>query len=842
VAVVLRRGVSLRTRLTLWYGALLALTLLAFSAVLSFTLQQSLSHSVDERLNIRADQIGREVGSNIVGNLLQPEDVAPGQLESKLEIFVAPGIYVQLLNRRGAVVAAPPNLAGGELPVPLTSQLAILEDHPTLDTVPVAAGEANVRMLTVPLRSQEGEVVGAVQVAESLSPLESTMVAVDRLLLVLGLGALLLAVVVGWLLTRRALSPVARITATARHIAETGDYSQRLPVQKPRLGRGDELLFLAATFNDMIARLEQMLEAQRRLLADTSHELRNPVTVIRGNLALLRRERVPESVRQEAVFEADEEAARMGRLLNDLLLLARADAGEPPPLQCLPVDLADLAAEVVEQARPSAGQRDLTFTMTTPVWVMGDRDRLKQLVSNLIENAIRYTPADGCIAVKLGTEVQHAGGAVRSRSALEAHMAVLSVSDTGIGIASTDLPHVFERFYRADKARSRAGGGSGLGLSIAQYIAQAHGGSMEALSEGPNRGSTFRARLPLLVRPAAADPRTEMASPSVPSRPSVLSALLLSCWLVFAGTRSAAAAEVAPTPPAPAGLAVDADGSVYVTDYTFDRVVKFGPDGSVLLQWGTSGNGPGQFNAPFGVAVGSDGTVYVSDQLNNRVQRFGSDGSALAAWGKGGAGKGELRTPFGTAINGGRLYVADFGNDRVQVFATDGSALTSLGARGSGDGQFLRPAGVAVGADGSIYVADHFNDRIVKFNSEGHFQAALGTLPEVQVRRPEGLALDRDGNLWVADYGRDRVVKLSASDGHLLIALGTRGSASGEFSGPKGVAVDPTSGRLFVADTGNGRVQRFTADGTFEVQWPLPEARPASTPTPTTTPAATPTS
>jgi len=265
---MLRLGVSLRTRLTLWYGALLALTLLAFSALLYFTLQQSLASSMDERLTLRADQLRREVGPSI-GNLLQPEDVAPGQLESTLGEFAEPGIYVQLVNQRGAVVAAPPNLVGGVLPVPRDSLQAIDEDRPIFVTLPVASGDASVRLLTEPIHmTGTGEVVGAVQVAESLSPFENTMAAVSRLLLSAGLLALLLAVVIGWLVTRAAISPVFRITETARHIAETGDYRRRLHVTRPRFGHGDELFFLAATFNDMIARLEHMLESQRRLLGE----------------------------------------------------------------------------------------------------------------------------------------------------------------------------------------------------------------------------------------------------------------------------------------------------------------------------------------------------------------------------------------------------------------------------------------------------------------------------------------------------------------------------------------------------------------------------------------------
>jgi two-component system OmpR family sensor kinase len=519
---MLHLGVSLRTRLTLWYGALLALTILAFSALLYFTLQRNLSSSMDERLTLRADQIVREVGPNI-GNLLQPEDVAPGQSESALGAFVEPGIYVQVLSSKGAILAAPPNLFGGELPVPQSSRQAIAQDSRIFETIPVASGDVNVRLLTQPIhQAGSGEVVGAVQVAESMTTFENTMAAVERLLLSAGLGMVVLAVVVGWLLTRAALSPVARITETARHIAATGDYRRRLHVQPPRFGHGDELFFLAATFNDMIARLEHVLESQRRLLADTSHELRNPITIIRGNLALLRREGVPAVTQREAIVEAEDEAARMGRLVSDLLLLARADAGGAPTLQLEAVDLAELASEVVEQARARARDRRLSLAAEGYAVVRGDRDRLRQLIANLVENSIRYTPKNGRIDVRVvgaaeTPGVQQRGTSARSRKAREpsvsTSMVLLTVADTGLGISPTDLPHVFERFYRADRARSRAHGGSGLGLSIAEYIVQAHGGSIEASSQGTNRGSVFTVQLPLLARPSR--PATRTPSPAV---------------------------------------------------------------------------------------------------------------------------------------------------------------------------------------------------------------------------------------------------------------------------------------------------------------------------------------
>src|SRR5215216_2148108 len=171
----------------------------------------------------------------------------------------------------------------------------------------------------------------------------------------------------------------------------------------------------------------------------------------------------------------------------------------------------------------------------------------------------------------------------------------------------------------------------------------------------------------------------------------VMRALLLAALLVSLVGGSVMAAEE-PLAPAPAGIAVDADGDVYVTDYALDRVLKFGPDGSVIAQWGSSGNAVGQFSAPFGIAI-DERTVYVVDQLNARVQKFAADGTPLTSFGSTGAGTDQLRTPFGIAVAAGRVYVADFGNDRVQIFSSDGSAVGMLGSRGSGDGQFQRPAG-----------------------------------------------------------------------------------------------------------------------------------------------------
>lgn len=285
--------------------------------------------------------------------------------------------------------------------------------------------------------------------------------------------------------------------------------------------------------------------------------------------------------------------------------------------------------------------------------------------------------------------------------------------------------------------------------------------------------------------------------------------------------------------PAPVAVMVDTDGSLLVSDYTMNRVLRVNPDGSVN-QWGVYGSSPGQLNGPFGLAIGDQRSIYEVDQLNGRVQKFDASGGLLLSWGIPGADLGQFRTPFGIAVGNGRVYVADFGNDRIQVFTTDGQFLQSWGTRGTAVGEFMRPTGLALDHDGNVYVSDYFNNRVEKFAPSGKFLLEIGGLSagtplasgagaavEATLTRPEGVAVDAAGNVFVADYGADRVVKLGP-DGHLLSVIASRGSGDGFVMGPKGIAVDPVSGRIYVADTGNSRIERFAPDGTFEASWTLP--------------------
>jgi signal transduction histidine kinase len=286
------------------------------------------------------------------------------------------------------------------------------------------------------------------------------------------------------------------MTSTARSISASEDFSKRVS-NKTLLG-SNELSILATTFNEMLANLQESYQRQQRFVADASHELRAPITSIRCNLDLLAKAPdLPVDEAEGALSDARAEADRMGRLVNDLLTLARSDTAQQARVngykksseQVQLIDLDSLLLEVFRQYRPASENGDADGEMRgprlmlqdiTPVKVYGDADSLKQVLVALLDNALKYTPYEGHISLSLNTSGQYA---------------VVKVSDTGIGIPPEDLPHIFERFYRADRTRSRDRGGSGLGLTIAQSIVQEHQGTIEVEST-PGRGSTFSVKLP----------------------------------------------------------------------------------------------------------------------------------------------------------------------------------------------------------------------------------------------------------------------------------------------------------------------------------------------------------
>jgi signal transduction histidine kinase len=313
--------------------------------------------------------------------------------------------------------------------------------------------------------------------------------------IMLGVAPFLLAASIwlAWLIAGRALRPVDRVIDEVEAITDGRSLHRRLPVE----ARGDELDRLAATLNEMIARLETSFGALRRFTADASHELKTPLTVLRADVERAMSAPPGSGDQFVALEEALAESARMADLVDSLLTLARADEGRFE-VHREPVALEPLVRDVAETAHILGESQGLVISL--PVMeeavVMGDRARLRQLLLNLVTNAIKYTPAGGEVEIALSRRVE--GVAV-------------SVRDTGIGISAADLPYVFERFWRADRARSRTSerGGFGLGLAIARWIAQAHGGSLTVTSR-LGRGSTFTVLLP--VAPDAPRPDGEAAA------------------------------------------------------------------------------------------------------------------------------------------------------------------------------------------------------------------------------------------------------------------------------------------------------------------------------------------
>jgi signal transduction histidine kinase len=295
--------------------------------------------------------------------------------------------------------------------------------------------------------------------------------------------ALLGSIALGWGLANRALKPIGDITRAASQIARTEDLSTRLPWNGPM----DELGLLTSVFNHMMNRLEHLFSVQKRFVADVSHELRTPLTAIRGHLELIKRY----GMDAESLEACESEVERMSRLVTDLLLLAKADYGGLT-LNLEPLDLDTIVSEVFREARVLAKDRNLKLTVREfePVRVNGDADRLKQLMLNLISNALKFTPDGGEIAINLHKNLR---------------TAVIEVQDTGVGISKEDMQRVFDRFFQTDSSRVRGvagrGEGVGLGLSIAKWIAKAHGGQITVTSE-VGVGTTFSVVIPHLEDPS----------------------------------------------------------------------------------------------------------------------------------------------------------------------------------------------------------------------------------------------------------------------------------------------------------------------------------------------------
>lgn len=451
---------SIRIRLGLWYGAIFAVALVIFGAALYWLMANHLENMLQDSIEGRAGHLGSALAATVL------LDTGAGGLPA-LDVFESSEVYVQVLDADGNVVGRSSNLEGRSLPSSGAAD-APLEGRVSLDGVALKQVSRPVIV--------DGRTVAWVQVAGSYRQRDMVLSRLRWGLLGGGLAIVTLVGVAGGALAGRALSPISEMTETARAIALSRGFSRRLRAGRP----GDELGQLARTFNDMLASLEEAYSAQQRFTADASHELRAPLTAIQGNLDLLARVAdMPEEERAHALSEVHREVGRLSRLVNDLLGLARADAGQP--LRAEPVELDAILVEVHREARSIANGVSIRIDTIEPVVVNGEPDRLKELLLILADNAIKYTPEGG--AVTLGIRREPPWVAVR-------------VDDTGIGIDPADLPHVFERFWRADRARSRDSGGTGLGLAIARWIVERHGGE---ISLEPREGGGTRVEVRFLA-------------------------------------------------------------------------------------------------------------------------------------------------------------------------------------------------------------------------------------------------------------------------------------------------------------------------------------------------------
>lgn len=476
---------TLRGRLTFWYTTAMGLTLAIFALVLYLARRSGSFQDLDARLQSEADlTAGILTESYRARGVLVEVDSAgrPVLISDVAALLEVVPDFLIITHAEGKVLFGSADARA--LTFNEFEQLRQLLQPPVVGraggTVGLQPSGKRIRWLARPLAGGGPQFGGILAGADTrraeLAPgdLVSTMVLI---LPVAFLGTVLVA---SWI-ARGALQPVAAIITEVREITDGRTLHRRLPV--PMVA--DELALLSETLNEMMARLERSFAALRRFTADASHELKTPLTVLRSGVErALRTEGLPRDT-LATLEETLQEVNRMTELVDALLTLARADEGRAP-LHREPVDLRAIVEESRETGELLAEQAGVTMEVSTPdvpVIVPVDRTRVRQLILNLLTNAVKYTPAGGSVRISLTPEGDHV---------------VLAVSDSGVGIAAGDLPHIFDRFWRADTARTRTGErpGAGLGLAICKWIAEAHGGTIEVASR-PGRGSRFAVTLPM---------------------------------------------------------------------------------------------------------------------------------------------------------------------------------------------------------------------------------------------------------------------------------------------------------------------------------------------------------
>ncbi len=478
---------SIRLRLTLAYVGLFAVALTALDVGLYYVVQRALLTSIDNELDLGAQVVQESFSKANIEPQIREGGGLVLTMPDAVNSFATSNLLAIAYDTSGRLSSRSVNL----LRQPNLARLLLLDS----DTIRTAIngevqrftmdiGVARLRVLIVPLIFTN-PLTGTAQVGGVLQlvrPIDETERALRVFLYALAFGgvAVLVAAAQGgaWL-THAAFRPIDVIARTAQSIVSATDLRRRVPVPQVQ----DELQLLTVTVNDLLGRIEELFETQRRFLADASHELRTPLAAMKGNIEILQRGamRDPELL-NESLVDMQRESERLIRLVNDLLMLARNEAAAGMRFEV--VDVATLLLEITRELRPLAGATALKLSVSAAVMANADRDRLKQAILNICTNALQHTNDGGTVTCELSRAQDNAR---------------ITVTDTGVGIKAEDIPHLFERFYRVDRSRTRAitGGGAGLGLAIVKYIVDAHGGTVGVTST-VGVGTTFTIEIPCL--------------------------------------------------------------------------------------------------------------------------------------------------------------------------------------------------------------------------------------------------------------------------------------------------------------------------------------------------------
>lgn len=450
---------TLRLRLTLLHTSLLGGIILLYGSLVYILVNGLMMNQVDSILRTTANQLISQLRVNSY-NEIDLHSVTDFQPYDNL-FFQVWDTDHDLRFTRPAVLLAPIDPTG----------LHMGKIH--LESI--ECNDIPIRALSIPIKTARGP-VGIIQVAYNLQMLDIVKNTIASVLMILTLLAMIISGLAFWFINRQTLSRLETMTQVATHITHADDLSRRIPLDG---ASDDEIGQLILAFNQTLERLEYFFTMQERFVADVSHELRTPLTVIKGNIGLMKHIK---EFDQESLKSIEDEVNRLTRLVGELLLLAQAESGQLP-LDMKSIKLDEVVKEVYQQMNTfAAGRLLIVLDPIETVTINGDRDRLKQMILNLMGNAIQHTPDGGQISISLTAQNENAW---------------LTIKDNGAGIPEKDLPHIFERFYRGEKSRKRSdSSGFGLGLSIVYWIVRSHGGNIEVTSR-LNQGTTFVVCLPL---------------------------------------------------------------------------------------------------------------------------------------------------------------------------------------------------------------------------------------------------------------------------------------------------------------------------------------------------------